>query len=295
MRWILVNLIIVPIRAPRSANRYRKIWNSEGSPLLQHTKKLAEKVQRRAGNQVEVIPLMRYGQPSLSTWLKQEAPRFEKIIFLPLYPHYSGSTTGTVEALIRKQLDVLRNPPRHTLIRQFWDHPGYLDAMQQLIESTSPKDYDHVVFSYHGLPVRQVQKGHPGLPVGECDCTEKMTAFGSFCYMATCYASTRKLTSALSLPQSSVTTTFQSRLSRNWLSPFTDEVLCKLAGKMSKRVLLIPMSFVADNLETIEELNIEYRKKFLQCGGGELVVASCLNENEIWVNAVQKLFLTSSI
>lgn len=298
-RKLLVHAIIVPFRAPRSARKYRQIWTSEGSPLLLHMNSLVEKLQAVAPADTDVFGYMRYGQPSLKDFLKkvQEKP-YNEVIILPLYPQHADSTTGSVEqlvALIREQSDKRTNQPNSQnisirIVDQFYDHPGFTTSFAERITAHEPSAFDHVLFSYHGLPLHQLQKGHPEAPVSGCNCDLTMPAHGHRCYRATCYATTRQLAAAAGIESDRCSTSFQSRLSRNWMTPFTDETLVRLAAGGVKKILVVPASFVADCLETTLEIGMEYRELFIENGGEELVMTESLNSSDQWVGTVKALF-----
>lgn len=334
LRKILVNLVIVPFRAPRSAAKYRELWTDLGSPLLLHMEQLVGKLEKRTGEDTDVYGMMRYGRPALSEILREIGPgQYERIAVLPLYPQFAESTTGTVLSMAS---DILRlkikgsadknggttdyilegtaadaehqqewiqsagkinkaqGPNEKSglagtvvrIIEQFYEHPGYLEAMKNVILEQEPGRFDHVLFSYHGLPMRQVQKCHPDVPVESCNCEAEMPAYGTRCYQAACYATTRLLAERTGLKPGTFSTAFQSRLSKNWMSPFTDKTLKELAATGKKRVLVIPASFVADCLETTFEIGLEYSELFLEAGGTELVMTPSLNAKDEWVEGI---------
>lgn len=289
-RKILVNLIIVPFRAPKSAKLYQQLWTKDGSPLLINTLKLQEKVQKELGNQSKVFMAMRYQNPSLRNTLhaiRQEG--YSKIVVLPLFPHYASSTTSSV---IEAVWDEIRNwnvIPSVQTINQFYDHPLFLDAFAERISSYNPQDYDFVLFSYHGLPTSQTDRIHPEISTTQCTCDEVMPKHGKFCYRATCYETTRLLVARLGLPEGSYSSSFQSRLSDRWLKPFSDTVLTELPRKGVKRVLVVAPSFVADCLETIVEIDREYKELFIANGGEKLTMVESLNADDKWVEAVKDM------
>lgn len=289
-RKILVNFIIVPFRAPKSAKLYQQLWTKEGSPLLTNTLELQEKLQVELGGQAKVFMAMRYQNPSIRNTLNtiwEEG--YSKIVILPLFPHYASSTTSSV---IESIWDEIRNwnvIPSVQMINQFYDHPGFLDAFTKRIASYNLDDYDFVLFSYHGLPTRHTDKVHPKIATSQCNCDKAMPAHGKFCYRATCYETTRLLAQRLGLSEDKYTTSFQSRLSNYWLKPFTDATLTELPQKGFKRVLVVAPSFVADCLETIVEIDYEYKELFIANGGQKLTMAESLNADDTWVNAVKDM------
>ncbi|MBK7628021.1 MAG: ferrochelatase [Bacteroidales bacterium] len=287
LRKILVNLIIVPFRAPKSTKLYKRLWTGEGSPLLYNLKKLETGVQLRLKNRYNVMGVMRYGTPSLRETLnlmKNNPP--EELVVFPLFPHYASSTTGSVIELtagIVKNWNVI---PELRFVGQFYSRPEYLDTMADHIIRYETDKYDHILFSYHGLPLSHIHSVHPERDCRDCNCGEKFPDDGAFCYKATCYETTRLLSAKLKLPSDKASTSFQSRLTKKWLSPFTDETLIKLARSGRKRVLVIAPSFVADCLETTIEIKEEYLNLFKSEGGQELTVVESLNGSDEWAKTL---------
>ncbi|MCF8347160.1 MAG: ferrochelatase [Bacteroidales bacterium] len=309
-RKLLVNLVIVPFRAPRSAKKYRQIWTPDGSPLLFHMNALVKKLQQLAGDRADVFGVMRYGNPSLEALVKElKNSGYRSVTYLPLYPQVADSTTGSVEQVVASGFSKTEsqgmkivgaaneeNPvislssPDSKLpvrfIRQFYNHPAFIEVFAGNILRYDPGSFDHVLFSYHGLPLRQIRKCHPAQPVEQCTCATGMPSHGTNCYRAQCYATTRLLAAKAGIPAGSCSTAFQSRLSRNWMSPFTDDRLKELAKAGKRRVLVVPASFVADCLETTLEIGMEYRELFLESGGKELVMVESLNSSDRWAEGV---------
>jgi len=238
-RKILVNLIIVPFRAPKSTKLYEKLWTSEGSPLLLNTEKFADKLRPVLGENYEVFTAMRYGNPSLKKVLQQiKKQNFDELIVFPLFPQYASSTVGTILEFVMKEMRVWEVIPDVRFIHQFYDHPGFLEAFSQNITHCHPEEFDHIIFSYHGLPLRQVDKVHPGTSSAQCQCEKQMPVYGNNCYKATCYQTTRLLAGKLGLDRQQYSVGFQSRFSKNWLGPFTDELIKEAARKGAKKVLV---------------------------------------------------------
>ncbi len=287
VRKMLVNFIIVPFRSNRSAGLYRRLWTKEGSPLLVSLENLVAGLQKITGNGCDVYGAMRYGNPSLKeTLMKIKEENYDEIIVLPLYPHYASSTTGSVHALIMKEIQAWNYFPSLKLISKFHSNDLFIEAFCENIRKYDPAAFDHVLFSYHGLPVSHINKIHPDITFEKCDCLERMTVHGNYCYRAGCFETTRLIAEKLDLPAESFSSSFQSRLNKNWLTPFTDRVLKKLASEHKKRVLVVAPSFVSDCLETIIEIQDEYENLFQQSGGEELVMVKSLNESEAWLNAI---------
>ncbi len=289
-RKLLVNGIIVPFRAPKSTRFYEKLWTEKGSPLLYHLNSLTEKLRQKMPDNYLVISAMRYGNPSVKSALEQiKEEHIDQLIAIPLYPQYAASTTESAKQHVFKQLKKSGINTDIRFIEQFYNHPSFIRAFSEKISSYRPEDFDHVVFSYHGLPISHVQKTHPEQPFNACKCADKMPRHGAFCYKASCNETSRLLAERLAIPKENYTTAFQSRLSKNWIQPFTDDVLSALAAQGSKSVLMVAPSFVADCLETTYEIGVEYKKKFLACGGKELIWVESLNDSDSWVEALMKI------
>jgi len=290
LRKVLVNLIIVPFRAPKSTKLYKRLWTGEGSPLLYNLKKLETGIQLRLKDRYNVIGVMRYGSPSLRETInsmKNDPP--EELVVFPLFPHYASSTTGSVIELTAGIVKYWNVIPEIRFVGQFYSRPEYLDTMADHIIKYDPDKYDHILFSYHGLPLSHIQSVHPDRDCKECKCWEIFPEDGAFCYKATCFETTRLLSAKLKLPSDKISTSFQSRLTKKWLSPFTDETLIKLARSGRKRVLVIAPSFVADCLETTIEIKEEYMSLFKNEGGEELTLVEGLNSNDNWPDALIRL------
>ncbi len=292
LRKILVNLVIVPFRAPRSASLYRRLWTAKGSPLLVHLTELVQRVGRsiQAGMYDDFIKdsgsdkpaffgAMRYGNPSLASVLKQVRQEgYGSITVLPLYPQYASSTTGSVIEEVNRLTGRWDQKPEIDIVKQFYSSPAFIKPMADSIRESCSTGFDRLVFSYHGLPVSQVRKVHPLCNPDTCSCDEHMTEHGRMCYRAACYETSQLLAEELGLGREKYLTAFQSRFSKNWLGPFTDDTLLSLARSGAKRVVIVAPSFTADCLETTVEIGEEYRKLFISGGGEDLVVVPCLND-----------------
>jgi len=290
VRKFLVNVIIVPFRAAKSTQLYRRLWTSEGSPLLTYSIKLANKLNDSLGDNYRVIPAMRYGNPSLTQALKRlERENPAAIIIMPLFPQYASSTTGSIVEHVFTKMKKWEVLPELKIIDQFFQSPAFIRAYAAQIKKYNPEQYDHILFSYHGLPLRQINKVHPAVNEGNCSCEEDMPAHGVRCYKAACFSTTRLLTRELNLTKENFTTAFQSRLSKNWLTPFSDEIIVDLAKKGKKKLLVAAPSFVTDCLETIIEIGEDYNKIFQENGGEQLTLVSSLNNSGDWVKGLKEI------
>lgn len=288
---ILVNLIIIPFRAKNSTQLYKKLWTDKGSPISIYINSLTNKLQKKTGAEgFNIYPAMRYGNPSLKKVLEKihkDMP--EEVIVFPLFPQYASSTTGSVNEFVMKQIKKWNNFPALRFTGQFYNHPSFIKIFSENINRYHPETFDHIIFSYHGLPIRQIDKTHPNIKEQHCSCTTSMPDHGRYCYKAACYETTRLLAKACKLTQGSYSVGFQSRLSRNWLKPFMDEKLKSFAKEGKKKILVVAPSFVADCLETTVEIGIDYKKIFKEAGGEELVMVESLNDDDNWVEAILEI------
>jgi protoporphyrin/coproporphyrin ferrochelatase len=289
---LLVNGIIVPFRAPKSSKLYRALWTPEGSPLLVISRSLQRKLQTSLGESHVVFLAMRYAKPNLKEVLETIREKgFKKLVVAPLFPHYASSTTGTV---VQRVMEIVKNwyvIPEIRFIGQFYDHPKFLEAFCSRAREYNFSEYDHILFSYHGLPNSQVNKTHPGTDAKSCTCTTEFPEHGRFCYKATCYETTRLLAAKLGLDTKKYSTAFQSRLTNNWLEPFSDEVIIGKAKDGAKKILVLAPAFVTDCLETTHEIGVEYQELFEEHGGEKIDLVESLNDQPLWVELLSELVM----
>lgn len=283
LRYVLVYVFIVPLRAKRSARAYQAIWTEQGSPLLYHSQNLADQIQKEVGSAYQVTLGMRYGQPSIACALDR-LKHCESISILPLYPQYSSAASGSsIEEALRiiSLWDII---PSVTIVRDFFQHPAYIKAQAELVK-TQLQEQEHILFSYHGIPERQI--GCKSVCIEDCPTlTDKIQG----CYKAQCHQSSRLLAKELQIPENQYSTAFQSRLGRTpWIKPYTDEVLTKLAAKGIKKLVIVCPSFVADCLETLEEIGIRAKQQWASLSGQQLIVVPSLNDHPLWIKAIVKL------
>ncbi|MCK6572851.1 ferrochelatase [Myxococcota bacterium] len=292
-RFLLLNLIILPFRPARSAEAYEKIWTPEGSPLLVYGRQLAEGVAR-ALPEAEVVLAMRYGQPSLAAGLDRlRAAGCDHIVVVPLYPQYASSTTGSTLEAVYALAAERWNTPFIQVLPPFFDDAAFLAAFaaqgRDVLAELKP---EHVLFSFHGLPERQVRKSDE---VGDhclvkADCCAVLTHANRNCYRAQCVATARGIAERLGLEASAYSVAFQSRLGRvPWIRPYTDDVLTELAGRGVRRVAVFCPAFVADCLETIEEIGLRAVESFKAAGGEQLALVPSLNASPAWIDALAAL------
>jgi ferrochelatase len=291
-RLLLVRGIIVPFRVPSSAAAYKSIWTKEGSPLIVITRQLQQKLQQQVTEQVEVA--MRYGNPSpenaYRSLIKQN-PDLEEAILVPLYPHFAMSSYETAVEYM-KEVHARNNYSfKLKTLKPFYDNDDYIMALSDSIRSYVQKDYDKILFSYHGVPERHILKSD--ITGKHCltnsSCCEVDSPAHSFCYRHQCSKTTALVRKELGIPDEKFELTFQSRLGRDkWLMPFTAQRLAELPKEGIKKLLVVCPAFVSDCLETLEEMAEEGKEIFLKAGGQSFTLIPCLNTHPMWVAALAK-------
>lgn len=294
VRSLLLNAVILPFRPRRSAEQYEKIWTEEGSPLLIHTNRLAAAVQERLGDNYRVAVAMRYQRPSIESALDDLADAgCERIVIAPMFPQYSSAAYGSAVARVLEILEGEWNVPATSTIPPFYDHPGFVESVTEITHPLLDDfDPDHVLFSYHGLPESHIRKsdmtGDWCLQRPEC-CSE-MRAENRFCYRAQSFATTRALAADLALKETTYSTAFQSRLAgQKWIEPYTDGVLEELYEQGVRRLAVLTPSFVADCLETLEEIGMRLRRQWAAIGGEDLLLVPCVNASPVWADAMTEM------
>ncbi len=291
-RKLLVNLIIVPFRAPKSAKVYKKLWEygNGKSPLMTYSLSLQKKLQDKLADSAKVELAMRYGNPSTQSVLeKMRNDNYDKIIIFPLYPQYASASSGTALEKVMKIISQWHVIPEIAIINQYWDNEGYLNTFAEIGKKYNHTEYDHVLFSYHGLPERQVDKVYEDKQCSNHSCETEINKENKFCYKATAYATSRELAKRLNIPENKYTVCFQSRLDSKWLRPFSDEVVKEQAKKGAKKLLVFSPAFVADCLETIIEIGSEYQEIFEEHGGEKVQLVESLNDHPLWVDTIYNL------
>jgi ferrochelatase len=293
-RKILVNGIIVPFRAPKSAKIYRELWGlSNGiAPLVTHTENVLKLLQERFKNDsVTVEMAMRYQNPSMDSVLeKMRLANYDQIIVLPLFPQYASASSGSA---IEKAMNIIRKwwvIPEVSIIGQFYDNAGYIDSIADRAKEFDLSSYDHILFSFHGLPERQVDKVYEGSDLCKDEpCDTEVNDKNKFCYKATSFATTRLIAEKLGITEDQYTVCFQSRLDKNWLKPFSDRVVGEWAKKGAKRLLVFSPAFVADCLETLVEIGVEYQEIFEENGGETVQLVPSSNDHVRFIDGLEEL------
>jgi len=274
--WFILNLRILPTRPAQSAAKYRRIWDAQtGSPLLHITKQQTAALQQLLP-QVPVRFAMQIGNPSVGTVLPEMiASGVDRLIVLPMYPQYSATTTASATDVLFQVLMRQRRVPALRIVPPYYDHPAYLDAMTAVIRdelARLPAEPEHYVLSFHGIPIKYAQRGDP--------------------YATHVKRTTAALVRRLGWPRERWTQSFQSLFGRDeWLKPYTDETLQRLAKRGLKRVFVAMPGFTTDCLETIDEIGYESREVFRHAGGEELYRCPCLNDHPQWIAAMRAIIL----
>ncbi|GAA4313845.1 ferrochelatase [Compostibacter hankyongensis] len=290
LRALLVKGIIVPFRAPKSAEAYKTIWWKEGSPLIVLTEQLQQQLQQRLPVPVEVA--MRYGDPHPAAAfdrLLERIPDIEEVILLPLYPHYAMSSYETAVEYAREIYQKKKYPFRLRVIPPYYDEDWYIAALAESIRPFLQEPFDQLLFSYHGVPERHIRKGD--ITGSHClqqpDCCTTSSPAHRYCYRHQVYRTTALVARRLQLPADRYSLSFQSRLGREeWLKPYTAQRLAELPGEGVKRLLVVCPAFVSDCLETLEEIAEQGRHIFMEAGGKSFTMIPCLNTRPEWVAAL---------
>ena len=291
LRYTLVNGIILNTRPPKTSKAYQKIWWNEGSPLIVITKRLTEKIQQQVS--VPVVMAMRYGNPNIASGLQQLYDQgVDEVLLMPLYPQYAMATTQTIEVfaqqLVKKQF------PKMKLIKfpAFFHRSEYIEALAEVTRKYLENNpCDHLLFSYHGVPERHLRKTSPTPAhkniVENTSCCNPYSEEGKYCYRSHCFETTRLLAEKLELKENTYSQSFQSRLGNDkWITPFTADKIVQLAQQGVKKLAVITPAFVTDCVETLEEIEMAGGKTFRENGGEEFKMVPCLNDSDLWVQAL---------
>jgi protoporphyrin/coproporphyrin ferrochelatase len=291
-RLLLVKGIIVPFRAPKSAEAYKSIWTKDGSPLIVLTKQLQKSLQEQLQEPVEIA--MRYGNPTPTAAydaLLKKSPDLNEVILMPLYPHYAMSSYETAVEFMKAAHKKSKYPFRLTTIKPYYNNVDYILALAGSMKPYLSQDYDKILFSYHGVPERHILKGD--ITSNHClktaNCCEVNSPAHQYCYRHQCISTTTLVTGALQIPKEKFELSFQSRLGRDkWLTPYTAQRLSELPKEGVKKLLVACPAFVSDCLETLEEIAEQGKETFLHAGGESFTMIPCMNTQPLWVMAIAK-------
>ncbi len=292
LRTFLVKGIIVPFRSPKSAKLYQKIWSDEtGSPLLYYSILQHKLLQERLGDEYQVELAMRYQSPTIEAALERlKANLVSDIKVIPLFPQYASASTGSVHDKVMELVKQWQTIPHISFINSFHNNELMIETFANNAFKYQPETYDHILFSFHGLPQRQIIK---------CDhthnyclkvegCCNTLNDTNKFCYSAQSYDTARLIAEKMGLPKEKYTVCFQSRLGNDpWVQPYTSKVVAKLAVEGKKRLLVFCPAFVADCLETVYEVTEEYGGEFRALGGEHVQLVESLNDSPLWIDALE--------
>lgn len=293
-RTLLVKGLIVPRRAPKSAATYRTIWDEKtGSPLMYYSKLQRDLLQQELGDDYHVELAMRYQNPSIASALKNmESMMLESIRVIPLFPQYASATSGSVIDRVMEVMRTWQYIPQVSFVSNYCDDEQMCETFADHAKRHDIDYYDHILFSYHGLPVRQLGKVDPSgaLTCPDRGCDSCRVEKKSYCYLSQCYATSRAIASKLGLSEDRYTVCFQSRLGKTpWIQPYTSDALHNLAEKGVKKLLVFSPAFVADCIETLDEIQVEYANEFKELGGEEVAMVESLNDDPKWIGVLKRL------
>ena len=291
IRFCVVHFAILPTRPRQSAEAYEKIWTPEGSPLVVTSKTVRAQLAKKLPFPVELA--MRYQSPSIESAVRNlHAQGVQQLLVIPLFPHYAMSSFETAVERVKEVAAQISPGMALSFQTPFFDRPDYIKALVASASSYLADGYDHLLFSFHGIPERHLRKADPtGCHCLQSkDCCSTPSPAHSHCYRAQCFKTMEAFAKEANLPSGKYSISFQSRLGREpWLSPYTDYELPRFAKAGVKKMLVICPAFVSDCLETIEEIGIRGRDSFLQSGGTELVRIPCLTEHPLWLATLEKM------
>lgn len=292
-RNLLVRGIIAPFRSFSSAKLYQRLWTPEGSPLKVYGESVAAGVQKELGEDYIVELAMRYQSPSLESAVKKLMDaQVSEIIIFPMFPQYASATTGSVHDEVMRILRKQQVIPNIKMINSYYDRREMIDIFADNARQFDLDSYDHIIFSFHGVPQRQLRKGdHCGNHCLKAEnCCQTISVDNQFCYSAQCYGTTHALVNALGIQEGRYTTSFQSRLGpEEWAKPYTSKVIEEQAEKGAKRLLVFSPAFVSDCLETTIEIGFEYKEEFEKMGGEHIDLVPSLNEDPRWIRTIANL------
>lgn len=289
-RWMLINFIIAPLRAPKSAKEYERLFDDKGSPLKYYGFELRDKLRKVVAEEYQIELAMRYQSPSIEEGLSA-LKNCASIHVIPLFPQYASASTGSVQDKVMEIVKDWQIIPDIKFTSHFFEEELFLETIvdnaKQLMAKTG---YDHFLFSYHGIPERQITKGDEANTCQFGSCCDSLTDRNRYCYRAQCYATTRMLAEKLDLKEGEYSVSFQSRLGKTpWIKPYTDVVLEDLAREGKEKVLAFSPSFIADCLETTVEVGETYQEDFIKAGGEQWDLVPSLNAEDKWVECLKEM------
>ena len=292
LRNFLVRCIILPFRTGASTKLYKELWTEKGSPLKVYGEEVETELQKELGEEFEVALAMRYQSPSIESAIDQLlSKQVSEMIVFPMFPQYASATTGSVHEEVMRILAKKQEIPNVRFINSYYDYEPMIDVFIENGNKYDLNEYDHILFSYHGLPQRQLIKADS---CNHClqsdDCCQNLSFKNQFCYSAQCYATTKAISEKMNLSPDQYTTCFQSRLGKDpWIQPYTSDIIEERAKKGDKKLLVFCPAFVSDCLETTIEIGVEYQEEFEDLGGEKVDLVESLNGHPKWIKAIGEL------
>lgn len=303
LKWFVLNLFILRKRPKESAEAYANIWDQDrGSPLLFHSHDLAKKLSDKLGEKYEVVVGMQYCEPSVRNAMEgMRARGVDRVIVVPMYPQYASSSTGAAAEIVYKEASKVYSTPYLHTVPAFYDHPSYISSYAKIIRNVVGdrcEKFDHLLMSFHGVPQKHCERtDETGLLCNrQLDCCASIVQANRNCYRAQSFTTARRLADALNISVGKYSIAFQSRLAAagaEWIKPYTDEELVKLAKAGVKRLAVVVPSFTADCLETLEEIGIRGKEDFIAAGGEHFELIPCLNSDDTWVDGLVEILRDS--
>lgn len=291
LRFAVVNFAILPTRPKQSAHAYQSVWTPEGSPLVAISQRVCKQLQSTVTVPIELS--MRYQNPSIASALRKLAAQgVDDVLLIPLFPHYAMSSFETAVERVKELKQQIMPSANLVVQAPFYDEPRYINALVASAASHLAGGYDHLLFSFHGLPERHLRKSDPtGCHcLASADCCQRPSPAHATCYRAQCYKTVAAFVKLAGVPENRYSVAFQSRLGRDpWLKPYTDFELVRFPKEGKKKLLVICPAFVSDCLETLEEIGMRGRETFMEAGGESFAQIPCLNEHPLWLEALSAM------
>jgi ferrochelatase len=292
LRWLLLEGIILRTRPKKSAHAYASVWTKDGSPLILTSRSVQEKLAAQVGDATPVYLAMRYGNPSIASVIaRMISDGVDDVLLIPQYPHYAMSSWETV--VVKVYAEAARQSPRLRVscVQPFYEDDDYIEALYTSAKPYLDQPHDHLLFSYHGIPVRHLRKADSSK--AHCtivaDCCNTCSPVQSTCYRAQCFKTTAAFAKRAGLTAGRYSVSFQSRLAGEpWLTPYTDHELERLPATGTKKLLVMTPAFVADCLETLEEISVEGKETFLTAGGTTFQQIPCLNDHPAYISFLRE-------
>ncbi|MBT4286276.1 MAG: ferrochelatase [Deltaproteobacteria bacterium] len=289
LRWFILNLFILPHRSAKVAVKYKRIWKKEGSPLMIYSKRIKQLLNEELGKNYLVEIAMRYGSPSIQTSIsKLMQKKVNELQIIPLFPQYSSAATGSAIEKVLKTMQRFNYFPKIQINSSFYDHSDYIQTIANIGKSHKPAKYDHILFSFHGIPVKQLTDPTSKTNcIQSSDCCREITEMNHNCYRAQCFKTAHLIANSLDINPKQYSVSFQSRLGKTeWIKPYTVELVQNFPKSGVKKLLVFCPSFVIDCLETLDEIGFELSNIFVKHGGEKLELVPALNDHLSWIQTL---------